>query len=374
MAASIAPRVGDTLRGKGAFMHVSGHTTRRPRSRIPQVRFARQGFIGPGHPGSEHHGSEHHNPAFHTRRRFVALALRLSVLALLLPAFLAVSPERHAAAQRAGTVNTDALNLRAEPGTWAEVYFQMYQGEFVTVLDGPTEDGWYLVDYWGTTGWAFGGYLLVDGAPGWGAWEEPAVGGMASTAWVNTDSLNVRADASLDAWVMDHVSQGDELTVVGSDVNGFVPIDIHGQRGYVWSDYLSWDGPVSAGPERWIDVDRKSQTISLMAGDEVLASYWGALGWDESDDGFYATAIGTYYVYGKHAELSWTEWGQAYITNWVGFDPSRVNGFHSFSMDENGNVLSNGDGPTGGCIALEPSASLELYNFATYGMRVEVHW
>jgi hypothetical protein len=173
---------------------------------------------------------------------------------------------------------------------------------------------------------------------------------------------------------MDRFAQGDEVTVVGGVVNGFVPIDFHGQRGYVWSEYLSYDGPASAGPERWIDVNRGSQTISLMAGDEVIASYWGAIGWDESDDGFYATAIGTYYVYGKHADLSWTEWGQAYIKSWVGFDPSRVNGFHSFSMDESGNVLPNGDGATGGCIALEPSAAAALYDFATYGMRVEIHW
>jgi hypothetical protein len=60
--------------------------------------------------------------------------------------------------------------------------------------------------------------------------------------------------------------------------------------------------------------------------------------------------------------------------SWVGFDPSRVNGFHSFSMDENGNVIKGGDGPTGGCVALEPSAAAALYDFADYGMRVEVHW
>ena len=329
-------------------MHVSGHLTRRPRPRIPQVRFARQGY-----------------------RKLVVLS---SILALLLPALLSITPQRHAAAESAGYINTDVLNLREEPGTWASIYSRMYQGEYVTVLDGPTEDGWYLVEYGGTAGWAYGGYLLVDGAPGWSEWVDPAVGGMASTAWVNTDSLNVRADASLDAWVMDRVVQGEEVVVVGGLVNGFVPVDVHGQRGYVWSDYLSYDGPASAGPEHWIDVDRDSQTVSLMVGDEAISSYWGAMGWDKSADGFYSTAIGTYYVYGKHAELAWTEWGQAYIQSWVGFDPSRVNGFHSFSMDENGNVLPNGDGNTGGCVALEPSQAADLYDFATSGMRVEIHW
>jgi uncharacterized protein YgiM (DUF1202 family) len=328
-------------------MLVSGHTTRRPRSRIPQVRFARQGFI--------------------------TLSFKIAVLACLLPALLAISPHPQVGAEGAGYVDTDVLNLREDAGTWASVITQMYQGESVTVLDGPTDDGWYQVDYLGSVGWAFGGYLQIDGAPGWSDWVESGVGGMASTAWVNTETLNIRADASLDAWVMDRFAQGDEVTVVGGEVNGFVPVDVHGQRGYVWSEYLSWDGPASAGPERWIDVNRSSQTVSLMSGDEVIASYWGAIGWDESDDGFYSTAIGTYYVYGKHADLAWTEWGQAYIMSWVGFDPARVNGFHSFSMDENGKVLPNGDGKTGGCVALEPSAAAIVYDFASYGMRVEIH-
>lgn len=326
-------------------MHVSGHVTARPRPRYSQPRIARQRF------------------------------LRLAVLTLILPALIAVSPQRHAAAESPGSINTDVLNLREEPGTWATILNKMYQGEYVTVLDGPTDDGWYKVDYWGQVGWAYGGYLLVDGAPGWGPWPEDAgVGGVAATAWVNTDRLNVRVDASTDAWVMDQVVQGDELTVIGDVVNGFVPIDFHGQRAYVWADYLSFDGPVQAGPERWIDVDRSQQEVTLYVGDEPVASYWAAMGWDKSADGFYSTAIGTYYVYGKHADLAWTDWGQAYIKFWVGFDPSRVNGFHSYSMDENGNVLKNGDGPTGGCVALEPSAAATLYDFASYGMRVEVHW
>jgi hypothetical protein len=325
-------------------MYVSGHTTRRPRFGFPQLRIARQRI------------------------------LTFSVLAFLLPAFLAIAPQGHAAAESAGYVDTDVLNLREEPGTWATVLTQMWQGEYVTVLDGPTEDGWYLVDYNGWQGWSYGGYLLVDGSPGWSDWEgDSGVGGSASTAWVNTDSLNVRVDASTEAWVMDRVTQGDELTVVGDIVNGFVPIDFNGQRAFVWSDFLSWDGPVEQGPERWIDIDRSSQTVTLYVGDEAIASYWAALGWDESADGFYSTAIGTYYVYGKHEALTWTDWGNAYIKYWVGFDPSRVNGFHSFSMNENGEVIKGGNGPTGGCVALEPSQAAELFNFATNGMRVEVH-
>lgn len=317
-------------------------------------------------------------PAMHAAhgisRHIVVFAIVLGAFASSLPGLFSPAP---AAAASAGYVDTDVLNLRTEPGTWATVLDKMWYGSYITVLDGPTGDGWYYVDYAGTLGWAYGGYLLVDGAPGWAAWPEeaaPSVGAAGGSAWVNTDRLNVRVDASTESWVMDKLSLGAEVWVTGGAVNGFVPIDLNGQLGWVWSDYLSWDGPVDPGPERWIDIDRNSQTVTLYVGDEAIASYWAALGWDDSAEGFYATAIGTYYVYGKHEGLTWTDWGQAYIMYWVGFDPSRVNGFHSYSMNENGRVLKNGDGPTGGCVALAPDAAAELFNFAYEGMRVEVHW
>ncbi len=326
-------------------MHVSSHTTRRPRRRWLQFQHA-------GH-----------------------RAARVVILVAIILSLVAALPQRQVSAESAGSVNTDVLNLRDDAGTWANIITRMYQGEYVTVFDGPTEDGWYYIDYYGLQGWAYGGYLLVDGSPGWGEWsEDPGVGAASGTAWVNTDRLNVRVDASTEAWVMDQLGLGAEVTIIGNPVNGFVPIDLYGQRAYVWSDFLSYDGPVDAGPERWIDIDRSTQTVTMYVGDEAVASYWAALGFDESDDGFYSTAIGTYFVYGKHADLAWTEWGQAYIQSWVGFDPSRVNGFHSYSMDENGNVIKGGNGPTGGCVALEPSAAAELFDFASYGMRVEIHW
>ena len=274
-------------------------------------------------------------------------------------------------------VDTDVLNLRDGAGTWANVIDKMWQGEPVDILDGPTEDGWYQVSYYGEVGWAYGGYLSIDGENGW--YEEPSsggsggVGGYGVSAWVNTDRLNMRSWASLDASVLDLLFQGEEVTVTGYEENGFVPISAHGFDAWVWSEYLTWDGPVQSGPERWIDVDRSSQTVTLYEGDVAIASYWAALGYDKSTDGFYSTAIGTYYVYGKHAPIAWTEWGKAYIKWWVAFDPYRDNGFHSYSLDKNGNVLPNGDGATGGCVATSLGAAEVIYNFATIGMRVEVH-
>jgi uncharacterized protein YraI len=299
---------------------------------------------------------------------------RLSAVALLVAVTALTLLPHQVRGESVAYVNTDVLNLRDGPGLWATVLNKMWQGEAVDVLDGPTDDGWYQVSYDGQVGWAYGGYLVIDGEVAW--WDDAVasgVGGTGGTAWVNTDRLNMRAGASLDANVLDLLVQGEEVTVTGGEQNGFVPINAHGLSAWVWSGYLTWGGPVDAGPERWIDVDRSSSTVTLYVGDEAIASYDASLGFDTSPDGFYSTAIGTYWVYAKWAPLSWTEWGQAYIKYWVAFDPDRDNGFHSYSMDANGNVLPHGDGKTGGCVATAPWAAAEIFDFAEIGMRVEVH-
>jgi hypothetical protein len=237
------------------------------------------------------------------RRKSPRLRAVLMVMALLLGGGLlvqAATPVHHTAAASDGWIDTDVLNLRDGPGTYASVVDMMRQGEYVAVLDGPTNDGWYRVEYAGTVGWAFGSYLSVGGSAGW---------------------------------------------------NG---------------------GGASA--ERWVDVDRGSGSVTLYEGNTPVGTYYGSFGWDQSSDGFYATANGTFYVYSMNRDIAWTEWGQAYIKFWVGFDPSRYNGFHSYSLDGYGNVLPNGDGATGGCVALPLWAAEIVYDFASIGTRVEVHW
>ena len=296
-------------------------------------------------------------------------------------------------------VAADVLNLRAEPGTWSWVVTQMGLGEPVQILGGPTPDGWYQVQYGDLVGWSYGGYLSIQGAPGWTAWEvddssggaavdptlaapvpdapatwgaELGVGGPVSTAWVVTEGLNVRAAPGDDAGIVDVVGLGDSVTVFGGAVDGYVPIEHWSGLGWVWGEFLSYGGP--PGPERWVDVNRTTQMVTLYEGDAAVASYWGAMGVDGSDDGFFATAVGTYYVYEKVQDLTWTDWGGAWVRDWVAFDPARLNGFHSYSMDATGQLVAGGDGATGGCVALAPEAAAYLFSFVDLGSRVEVHW
>lgn len=281
---------------------------------------------------------------------------------------------RGAAASGDATVATDVLNVRAEPWLGARIVNQVVWGESLWILEGPTEGNWYFVNYWGDlSGWVFGDYLSFGGVGGY-AWEPPSSGdaGLSVAAWVGADALNVRSAASQNADAIDLVSAGDAVTVIGYEVGGYIPISHWSGNAWVLASSLRYDGP--AGAERWVDIDRSSSMVTLFEGDSAVASYWAALGSDQSDDGFYATANGTFFVFAKERGLTWTDWGQVYISDWVAFDPYRHNGFHSYSKDENGYVLENGAAPTGGCVALDPAAASQLFDFARLGTRVEVHW
>jgi hypothetical protein len=223
----------------------------------------------------------------------------LAVIAVAIAVTLAALPS--ARAEGSATVTVSQLNLRAEPGTWAPVVGQAWQGESLALMSGPTADGWYQVQAGDRTGWAFGELLALDGTGG------------------------------------------------------------------------VWPAAPAVFAERWVDVDRTTQTVTLYEGDVPVAAYWAAMGSDPSDDGFFATAVGTYYVYEKIGGLSWTDWGGAWVGAWVGFDPARLNGFHTYSMDPAGQILPDGAGPTGGCVALDPWAADHLFAFVDLGTRVEVH-
>jgi uncharacterized protein YgiM (DUF1202 family) len=319
-----------------------------------------------------HTGCEARGLSWHSLKVNGAFGWRVVLVSvLLLSLFSATMTPARAAID--SYVDTDVLYLRADPSTGGGVIAEMTYGQYVAVIDGPTEDGWYFIDYAGMQGWAYGTYLNVGGSLGWDAGSSAAVGGSGGTAWVATDALNVRAEPTRKAWVMGTIGQGEAVEIAGERDNGFYPVYYGDGLGWVAAKYLSWE-PVGGGQERWIDVDRSSSTIRLMVGDESIGYWWAAMGFDASDDGFYSTANGTYHVYEKNAALTWTEWAKGYIEYWVAFDPDRFNGFHSWTMDENGTVIEGGDGATGGCVAMEPGLAAALYEFATYGMRVEIHW
>ena len=209
----------------------------------------------------------------------------------------------------------------------------------------------------------------------------------AEIAYVATDVLNLRDAPSTDGAVVAELLWGEDVKVVaGPTEDGWFQVVNQETTGWVTGEFLAWSAVGGAYPgsdggaaataagARWIDVDRSSGIVTLFDGAEVVASYPAAMGWDLSDDGYFATANGTYQVYAKNADLTWSEIAQVYLTQWVAFDPDRANGFHAYSMDSEGNVTAGLGTPTGGCVALAPEAAAELFAFAEIGMTVEVHW
>jgi len=248
---------------------------------------------------------------------------------------------------------------------------------------------------------------------------EPAIPwSTATTAVVATDALNVRAQASTDAAVIDTLSQGTRLEVAGPARNGFTPVRHGAGQAWMASEFLTFDRnsrtsdtissasvdvvPVTEGAtvveerrqalpsreridvpevaaeepaqERWIDVDRTTGAVSLHEGASIVAVYTGRTGRDPSADGFYSTALGTFHVFSMNKDLAETPFADGvYLTDWVGFDPQRSNGFHSPTRDALGNTQPTQNPTTLGCVRLDADAAAAVFDFAYIGMRVEIH-
>lgn len=226
-------------------------------------------------------------------------------------------------------------------------------------------------------------------------------------AVVTTDALNVRDGASLDAPVIDTLSQGARLDVLGETRNGYTPVRYGTGQAWIASEFLTIDDsmPVPGGEsramapvdrerhpssvldadvgvsaeeavahERWIDVDRTTGTVALHVGETTVTTYKGKTGSDPSANGFYATAPGTFHVFSMSKELAETPFAEGvYLTDWVGFDPVRSNGFHSPTRDASGNIQVPQNATTLGCVRLDADDAARVFDFAFIGMRVEVH-
>ena len=244
---------------------------------------------------------------------------------------------------------------------------------------------------------------------------------------VTSDEVNLRSGPGTSHDVIIVVPTGTELVAEQETVNGYAAVSVDGQRGWMATGFLTEPGvayaaeytepgateqepevlptsapvveqpiptsvptvvpkvqPVVAGStqverepqpgEKWIEVDRSARTVTLHNGEIIVATFDALIGKDLSADGYYSTALGTYYVHVKEKSLAETPFADGvYLTDFVGFDPKRSNGFHSPTRDEFGNVIVTGGTATLGCVRLSEADAVLLFEFAAIGMRVEVH-
>ncbi len=124
---------------------------------------------------------------------------------------------------------------------------------------------------------------------------------------------------------------------------------------------------------RWIDVDVTNFVVRLMDGDNVVRTIQPVAVGTEVDTGnFASTQTGLFHVYNKIPGLQYDAPYNAYISDWVGFDIDKANGFHSFLKDKDGKDTVTSTGRvSNGCI--RTGASADIYAYADIGMPVLVH-
>ncbi len=256
--------------------------------------------------------------------------------------------------------------LRLAPGTGWTVVSKIKSGTEVTLLDGPTKDGWY--------------------------WVKPAHKRKATAGWVSKRQLvfdhfakvdfaaALLAKPSSNSDKVSDLPEGTVLAITGPKVGRFLTVKYGDNFGYTEAEDLrASTGPASTPPppeptgEYWVDVNRSYQTVNLMIGTTSVATFNASMSRDLGES-FYSTATGTYYIYEKVAGLQYTPYAHAYFMYWAGFDTYRYNGFHSWTMDRYGYVLNGGWGPTAGCVATAPADAIVIYNFVSVGTRVYIHW
>lgn len=135
----------------------------------------------------------------------------------------------------------DALNVRSDVGQESPRVGKMYKDCGGVILE--RRDGWTKLQSGNLIGWASDDYLLFG--------EEALalandVGKMIAT--IDTESLRVRKEPSLEAGIYGLLPKGEIVEVISTDEEtGWVCIDYDGEDGYVSAEYVITDFLIDSG-------------------------------------------------------------------------------------------------------------------------------
>jgi N-acetylmuramoyl-L-alanine amidase len=135
------------------------------------------------------------------------------------------------------------LNLRGGASLGATVLETLDEGATGTIVSGPSttvdEIAWYQIEVTGgENGWVAGEFLALAGSePTPSADEFP----IDSWVFVNAPTLNLRADASIDAEILDSINEGNIMTILDGPVAG---------GDYDWYQVVVGEG--DAAQEGWV--------------------------------------------------------------------------------------------------------------------------
>jgi uncharacterized protein YgiM (DUF1202 family) len=140
--------------------------------------------------------------------------------------------------------NGDRVNFRKSAGPEGKVIGRLPEGAVLQVLDGPKQgtDGnlWYRVSYNGTRGYMAAQFLSAYGGNG----SQGDLG-------VVTTNLNLRSGPSTSDSVRAVLSSGTQVTLTGSEENGFYPVrTAGGTNGWAYGAYIDVGSTASGTPAR----------------------------------------------------------------------------------------------------------------------------
>lgn len=139
--------------------------------------------------------------------------------------------------EKSATVYATAdLNVRAQNNVSAAVLGGIAAGGTITQT-GYTSDGWIQIDYQGTTAYVSADFVSEK--------KPVIVKSMSGTMYATTE-VYVRNAAGTDGAILGSLSTGNTVSVSGYTNNNWIRITYNGHTGYVSSDYLSWNAPVTA--------------------------------------------------------------------------------------------------------------------------------
>lgn len=254
-------------------------------------------------------------------------------------------------------VTTADVNLRTGPGISHSVLSVLPPQSQIDVI-GVERDGFALVQSGGQEAWISVEFIApetevlaatVNGPEGIEPTAAPA---------------QIPTEAPTEAVVPDAAVVGGDIAAASTDAETYKPTQQEPEAEVA---------NVPAG-EGWVEVDRSTVTVTLHEGYRTVAVFQGKIGKDPATDGYYSTAVGTFHVFSMNQELTQTPFAPGvYLTDWVGFDPDRSNGFHSPVRDADGNVVETDGTTTLGCVRLGKDEAQQMFDFAFIGMRVEIH-
>ncbi|GIW04119.1 MAG: peptidase M24 [Thermomicrobiales bacterium] len=139
--------------------------------------------------------------------------------------------------------NGDGVRLRAKASFSGAVITVVGEGQRVDVVSGSTGP-WVAVTYRGNRGFIHGDYLAKAPSGGTGG----STGGLGPGAHaLVTDNLRLRASASFTADVLAIAPPGTVVSITGSAVDGFYPVQWDDLSGFMFGDYLEWtDAPLTS--------------------------------------------------------------------------------------------------------------------------------